>query len=141
MLVSPEKDARSFHTLWKQAKRAAEAGAAGVIIVNTTDERLRVTNNKSGYLSDIPVLVIRKRDAKRLRKQGRRGISVLIQSTSAWSPSDVAGDAAANVYLLVTHISFADYVHRQFCVVAFRYLYVQVDPSRASKPEGHAAAV
>ena len=65
---------------WKIAKRAAENGKAGVIIVVAADELTRITDNQSGYVSDIPVLAIKESDAERLRRAKR---AVLVHATSA----------------------------------------------------------
>ena len=55
-----------------KVKRVAEAGAAGVIVVNTEDELFGMPAVKEnvGFMSDIPVLMIKSGDAARLREQG-----------------------------------------------------------------------
>lgn len=56
-------------TFSDKAKRASEAGAIGVIIVNTEDVLMKV-NGEAGYKSSIPVLMIKPSDAARLREHG-----------------------------------------------------------------------
>ena len=65
--------ARGLVPFWRKAQRAANAGAAGVIIVNTDDdlnEPHGMTDAGSGYQSKIPVLLIKSSDAARLREHG-----------------------------------------------------------------------
>ena len=59
-----------------KAKRAAEAGAVGVIIVDT-DELQGTSDNENGYNPEIPVLVIKPSDVARMRELG----SALIRAT------------------------------------------------------------
>ena len=54
----------------EKVKLGSAAGAAAVIIVNTDDEPLVMSNSGSGYISDIPVLMIKSSDAPRLRNHG-----------------------------------------------------------------------
>ena len=53
---------------WEKVKRASEAGAAAVIIVNTDDVLMRMTDSGSDFTSDIPVLMIKSSDLPRLQK-------------------------------------------------------------------------
>ena len=55
---------------WEQAKRASEAGAVGVIVVNTNDELMVMGGGDEGSKSNIPVLMIKSSDAVRLREHG-----------------------------------------------------------------------
>ena len=62
-----------------KAKRASAAGAAAVIIINTDDKLMPITDgtqscseqSEDGYKSDIPVLMIKSSDAPRLQERGR----------------------------------------------------------------------
>ena len=65
---------RGGATFVEQTKRASEAGAVGVIIVNTSDELMVIWDND--YASNIPVLMIKSGDVAKLREQG----SALIRS-------------------------------------------------------------
>ena len=57
-------------TFVDKAKRAAEAGAVGVIIINTEDALLAMPalDDDAGYKSKVPVLMIKSSDAARLRE-------------------------------------------------------------------------
>ena len=62
---------RSTVSFCEKAKRASEAGAVGVIIVNTTDNLPHsMADDGSGYKSNIPVLMIKPSDVVRLREHG-----------------------------------------------------------------------
>jgi len=74
-LVSRDTDEikrlRSMVPFWENAKRASEAGAAGIIIVNTADdlnEPYGIDLMDKG--ADIPVILITSSDAVRLQEQG-----------------------------------------------------------------------
>ena len=56
-------------TFDEEAKRASEAGAVGVIVINTDDSLFRMPG-VAGYKSKIPVLMIKSSDAVRLRENG-----------------------------------------------------------------------
>ena len=60
------KRSRGMVPYWEKVRRASEAGATGVIIVNTADELEDMGDNGSGYKSEIPVLMIKSSDAARL---------------------------------------------------------------------------
>ena len=62
---SPQRGSTPFV---EKVKRASEAGAAAVVIVNTDDALMTMVG--SGYTSAIPVLMIKSSDAPRLRKHG-----------------------------------------------------------------------
>ena len=54
----------------EKVKRASAAGAAAVIVVNTNDALMAMGEDRSGYTSGIPVLMIKSSDAPRLRNHG-----------------------------------------------------------------------
>ena len=54
----------------EKVKLGSAAGAAAVIIVNTNDELMGMSDSGSGYTSDIPVLMIKSSDAPHLRNHG-----------------------------------------------------------------------
>ena len=55
---------------FEKVKLGSAAGAAAVIIVNTDDALIEMSDNGSGYTSDIPVLMIKSSDAPRMRNHG-----------------------------------------------------------------------
>ena len=67
----------------EEAKRAFEAGAVGVIVVNTDDDLYQMPGD-AGFKSKIPVLMIKCSDAVRLREHG----GALIQDKGTSSSSD-----------------------------------------------------
>ena len=75
-----------------KAKRASEAGAIGVIIVNTEDEVFEASDNISGYECGIPVLMIKSSDASRLREQGG---AIILKGAVERSWEKVARNGAA----------------------------------------------
>ena len=76
-------------TFTKKVKRASEAGAIGVMVVNTArngkdgNELVEMTAADDGYKSDIPVIMIKASDAVRLRESG----CALIRDTGTISSS------------------------------------------------------
>ena len=68
----------------EKATRASEAGAVGIIVVNTGDELMVMEEDDEGFKSNIPVLMIKSSDAMRLREHG----SALIRCECERSQSD-----------------------------------------------------
>ena len=54
----------------EKVERASEAGAAGVVVVNTSDTLEIMTDKEGVYKSEVPVLMIKSSDAARLREHG-----------------------------------------------------------------------
>ena len=57
-------------TFQEKTERLIAAGAAGVIIINSEDELFEVPPSDQGYSANIPVAMIKAKDAKRLLASG-----------------------------------------------------------------------
>ena len=61
---------RGTGSVVEKVKRASDAGAAGIIVINTENTFLDIDDDGSGYKSEIPVLAIKSSDAECLREHG-----------------------------------------------------------------------